>query len=834
MVELKEQQASLASRHIIERPRLTRLLDETTARVILLVAPAGYGKTTLARQWLAKRPHAWLEGGNASADVASLVKQVGHALATLGFPLDQRAQELLRSVHKRSVLETLATLQAEMIDPWPSDAWLAIDEYEAVASSEPSDAYVDVLLRDSKINLLLTSRLIPSWATPRGRVYGDYLLVDRDQLALGDTEAEEVLRGRDAADVPTIVSAAAGWPAVVGLAALATAPELGDPLPQALYDYFADELFRRASPSLQRALPQLALLPAVRPALVAAAFGEDDGIDLVEEAADLGFVTKVGDEFSFQPLLRSFLSRKRSAEQGSEIADRMIASLLEAENWDGAFEVISAVSRPNALIALLENAHESLLKAGRTSTLTEWLDFATRTDVHAPILDLIRSELAIREGAVAYAEQLALRVAEETEDHSLATRALAIAGRAAHLDNRGAESLVHFRAASELAECDNERHHAAWGALLAAQELDSDDELGLVLDAFLQHGVDSADDSVRAATARLAVALSRDGLSGVIEPTLAALRAFRRAADPLALTGLLNSLSRSLALVARYDEARELADEELDVAVGANLQFVIPYGHVAQAAALIGLARYREAKDSLALAMRHAEDIGDAHNVFDALTLRAKSAIAQGDPRRAAALTGSRVDTAGVTSGMRAEYKATHGLALACAGDAGAQAALSEAEALSSIPEAAALVSCGRAVVALGTDAGIEGAARELERPFELLILDPLVISTRAFPSLMKAAKATGRHLPQRLLDAMAAPVARSKREQLLASLTPREREVLELMTRGYTNREIASTLVIAEVTAKVHVRRVIKKLGVRSRTEAAIAAIQREPATPT
>ena len=122
MVELKEQQASLASRHIIERPRLTRLLDETTARVILLVAPAGYGKTTLARQWLAKRPHAWLEGGNASADVASLVKQVGHALATFGFPLDQRAQELLRSVHKRSVLETLATLQAEMIDPWPSDA----------------------------------------------------------------------------------------------------------------------------------------------------------------------------------------------------------------------------------------------------------------------------------------------------------------------------------------------------------------------------------------------------------------------------------------------------------------------------------------------------------------------------------------------------------------------------------------------------------------------------------------------------------------------------------------------------------------------------------------
>ena len=40
--------AEVGRDHIIKRPRLTRLLDETEARVILLVAPAGYGKTTLA------------------------------------------------------------------------------------------------------------------------------------------------------------------------------------------------------------------------------------------------------------------------------------------------------------------------------------------------------------------------------------------------------------------------------------------------------------------------------------------------------------------------------------------------------------------------------------------------------------------------------------------------------------------------------------------------------------------------------------------------------------------------------------------------------------------
>ncbi len=67
-------------------------------------------------------------------------------------------------------------------------------------------------------------------------------------------------------------------------------------------------------------------------------------------------------------------------------------------------------------------------------------------------------------------------------------------------------------------------------------------------------------------------------------------------------------------------------------------------------------------------------------------------------------------------------------------------------------------------------------------------------------------------------------PVVRP--ETLLGLLTPREMQVLYLLSRGQNNREIAKNLVISPGTAKLHVHRVITKLDVSDRTQAAIIAI--------
>ena len=80
-------------------------------------------------------------------------------------------------------------------------------------------------------------------------------------------------------------------------------------------------------------------------------------------------------------------------------------------------------------------------------------------------------------------------------------------------------------------------------------------------------------------------------------------------------------------------------------------------------------------------------------------------------------------------------------------------------------------------------------------------------------------------HLAPRLRAGQSRDAAVDAAQAAVATLTPREREVLVLMAQGAANLEIAAELVLSEATVKTHVGRVLAKLGARDRVHAVLTA---------
>jgi len=93
-------------------------------------------------------------------------------------------------------------------------------------------------------------------------------------------------------------------------------------------------------------------------------------------------------------------------------------------------------------------------------------------------------------------------------------------------------------------------------------------------------------------------------------------------------------------------------------------------------------------------------------------------------------------------------------------------------------------------------------------------------------PAVMAAAlqvvTSGGTYVPADYAGPRLGPVSRSSGE---GGLTPREVEVLALLATGQANKEIGRALSLQEITVKLHVRNIFRKLGVRNRVEAANAA---------
>ncbi|WP_223463387.1 MULTISPECIES: LuxR C-terminal-related transcriptional regulator [unclassified Pseudomonas] len=817
------------SSHHLSRERLIEPMLASTARVKLLCAPAGSGKSALLSECLLRAPENcrvyWLPLAGASLSAADFLLRLTQAL---GVP----------SADEPGLLAHLARLQ--------TPTWLFLDDFCRALNPE-LDRMLDRLLAVASpaLSWWLSSRRRPSCNWPR--LLLDDELYECEGRALAFTEAEvgqllgHVEPTLAAQTAKRVVERSGGWCAGVRIALLNGCPWSGEQGRSAtLLDYLQHELFNSLPPELVEVWQVLVHLPRFNASLCEHLFGTGEGAQWLHALQEMGcFIEPWEDSVEwlriFEPLARAM--REEPSPAGRSWHRRACQWFSTEEDWQGAFEQALLAQELEVAVSLLQHfSFEHLFRRENICLLLKLHERqqAELTLVTPQLVGLVTAALLVAgrfDHAAACIEQLARFAPQPTQalQRQLLARWQAQQGWLLHLQGRMEAARVHFLDA--LAELSVD----AWPVRLLCLS-------GLTQQALLNAELDVAQTFNREALclARAQGSLLFEGLLELDHAQLLEMRGAPRRAESL-LAEVFALLSRQadrptplLGRIALRRGRLALCQGQDELAAGffrSGLEDCLQsqdkhalYGFLGQAQMAANRRDYTLAFDRLREAERVMQQRQIPDTVYRGVLLQISSHfwLQQGRPELACeALTrvlrhyrGPRARQAPPATLQliaRIEYQ----LVLAQMHLQQTQKPLDRLQEL--------------------LDHAQRHAMLALETELHLVISE--VADLTAEPRLAKAALEAGLALVKRCNGQQALRelglrqpnlLSRLRGEEsvtaMLADVSPlstREIEVLGLIAQGSSNQQIAERLFISLHTVKTHARRIHSKLGVERRTQA-------------
>lgn len=359
--------------------------------LVLVVAPAGYGKSTTTLQWgtADRRDLAWASLGPADDDPVHLVQHLALAVHQVR-PLPEVTTRLLLAPGRSAELDLVPAL-ARALEQLDDGVLLVVDDVHLLASADATACLDGLLaLAPPSLTVALVGRSQPI-PMGRRRVERTVVEVGLDQLAMAADEAAELLGGAGATlagrAVDDLVQRTEGWPAGLRLAAVLEQRSVGSEAAtlsgrhRLVADYLVEEVLAGLDPDRVRFLEDSSVLGEMSPTLVDELLGRDDAGQVLREVESStgAFLVPLDAErerYRYHHLFGEMLQarlRDRDAERSSELHAR--ASQLAAASGDTDAAITHAVQagdRSRAIQLVLAEA-AGLVLQGRVQRFGRWL-----------------------------------------------------------------------------------------------------------------------------------------------------------------------------------------------------------------------------------------------------------------------------------------------------------------------------------------------------------------------------------------------------------------------------------------------------------------------------
>ncbi|HSK52317.1 MAG TPA: LuxR C-terminal-related transcriptional regulator [Clostridia bacterium] len=379
----------------VVRERLRARLDAATeARLVLVSAPAGFGKSSLLAEWLgsADVSSAWLTLDRGDNDVVRFARGL---LAAAGILTGNDADVAVPAPDPQLALERVLDALAGALDADPDRrVAIVLDDYHLV--DEPAvQALVGSLLErlPPRALLAIATRADPRLPLARLRARGELLEIRAEDLRFEAAEAGELLRaagielGSDELEV--LVGRTEGWAAALRLAAISLdgRPDQAELVHRFgashrfVLDYVTDEVLAGLPPATQDFLLRTSILERLSGPLCDAVTGRADGQERLEELERLNLlITPLDDErcwYRYHALFAEILRTRLRALHADEVAGlHARASAWHEERADDDEAVHHALRSADTerMARCVAVACGRRLNAGELATVRRWLD----------------------------------------------------------------------------------------------------------------------------------------------------------------------------------------------------------------------------------------------------------------------------------------------------------------------------------------------------------------------------------------------------------------------------------------------------------------------------